>query len=121
MTESERRARFERALAWGGNTHTVEDVAASIRDQRAQFWSNGDGMIVTEVERFPQFTAVRYWLIAGELRACLDLEPAIEGWARGEGCTVAMASGRRGWGRVAAPTGWRLHGYQFWKPLETVQ
>jgi hypothetical protein len=117
MTEDERKARMERALAWGGGTHSIGDVAALIRDNKAQWWSNGDGCIVTEIEQYPRLKAARYWLIFGSLKECLALEDEINEWAVHEGCEVAIASGRKGWGKVAAPTGWRLRGYQFYKPL----
>ena len=74
-------------------------------------------MIVTEIHDYPLLKTVHYWLIFGELRHCLALESDINSWARGEGCTVATATGRRGWGRVAAPTGWRPHMFTFYKPL----
>ena len=117
MTESERRARFERALEYGGRTHTVADVARMIREGTAQFWQRGDGMIVTEVNEFPLFKAVRFWIVAGELKACLGLQPEIDAWARGEGCTVATAMGRKGWGR-AAP-GWKPGLPNFFRELDT--
>ena len=117
MTENERKARMERALEYGGPTHTLADVAKDIRDGKAQWWSNGDGMIVTEVHTFPLLKAVHFWLIAGALRDCLALEHDILPWAIEQGCTVATACGRKGWGRVAAPTGWREFHPNFWKPL----
>jgi hypothetical protein len=117
MTEDERRSRMEKALHYGGDTHAIGDIAALIKEGRAQWWQHGDGMIVTEIDRFPRFSAVRYWLIFGELKECLSLEDQINEWAIGEGCTMAVATGRRGWGRVAASTGWRHHMYTFYKPL----
>jgi hypothetical protein len=117
MTDEERRARFEAALHYGGDTHGVDDVLDMVREGTAQFWSNGDGCIVTEILKFPRFDAVNYWLISGELRACLALEEQITAFAIERGAKVAMATGRRGWGRVAAPTGWRPHMHTFWKPL----
>lgn len=117
MTEDERRCRMEKALAYGGATHTLGDVGALVRDGKAQWWSNGDGMIVTEIHDFPRLKAIHYWLIAGVLRDCLALEHDINPWAIERGCTVATACGRRGWGRVAAPTGWREWHPNFYKPL----
>jgi hypothetical protein len=61
--------------------------------------------------------AVHFWLISGDLKDCLALEDDILPWAREQGCSVATATGRLGWGRVAAPTGWRKHRYTFVKDL----
>ncbi len=120
MTGEEKLVRLERALTYGGNTHGVDDIVRLVKEGKAQFWprdGKGDGCIVTEIDRFPRFSAVRYWLIFGEKRACLGLESEINEWAIGQGCTMAVATGRRGWGRVAASTGWRHHMYTFYKPL----
>jgi hypothetical protein len=117
LSDDEKLARLEKALQYGGPTHRVSDVVQLINDKKAQWWSAGDGCIVTEVLTYPLFKAINYWLICGELRDCLALEEQINTAAIGHGCEVALAAGRRGWGRVAAPTGWRPHGYTFWKPL----
>ena len=117
MTESERKARMERALEYGGPTHTLADVARDIEAGRAQWWSRDDGMIVTLVDEFPLFKAVRYWLVAGSLADCRTLEPEIDEWALDQGCTIGTGTGRKGWERAIASTGWRLHSHTFWKPL----
>jgi hypothetical protein len=90
---------------------------ALVRANKAQFWTHGDGTILTELLEYPQFKACQYWVISGSLPDCLALDASISDWARGEGCAVATAAGRRGWGRVAAPYGWRPHMYTFTKDL----
>jgi hypothetical protein len=117
MTGEEQRARFERALHYGGDTHSVDDIVQLVRDGRAQFWSNAEGSILTELVSFPRFKAVRYWLISGKLQDCLALDEPISRWALDAGCTAGIASGRKGWGRAGGPYGWRLHGYDFVKDL----
>lgn len=117
MNPIELRSRFEKSLAWAGPTHRVEDVVDQVRRGEAQFWSDDDACIVTEVLRYPLLKAINFWLISGELRSALALEPRILEFARDEGCQLAIANGRRGWGRVAAPTGWREHSFNFIKPL----
>lgn len=119
LDPSEKLARLERALSWGGPTHTVADVVQRVRDGRASWWEsdNGDGIIVTEAEQFPLVKVLRYWLIAGDLKECLALEDRINREAVANGCEVAVAAGRKGWLRAAAPIGWRLHSYNYVKPL----
>ena len=117
MTGAEKAHRLQKALEYGGGTHRLDDVVRMLKAGEARLWEQGDGCIVTEVEQYPQLKAVRYWLIFGELKQCLALEDQINEWAIGEGCTVAVASGRKGWGRVAAPTGWRPYLPTFIKPL----
>jgi len=117
LTGQQKLERLERALAYGGNTHTVLDVIERCEDGRAQIWENQDGCIVTEIERFPLVSAVRYWTISGNLPDCLALDERISKWAISQGCTIGFASGRKGWLRAGAPYGWRLHGYNFFKEL----
>jgi hypothetical protein len=117
LSGEELRARLQRTLDYCGPTHRIDDVVDMCRNGEAQFWSNGDGCIVTQIETAPLVKSVHYWLIWGELRHCLALEHEINPWAIEHGATIATAAGRRGWGRVAAPTGWRPHVVTFWKPL----
>ena len=117
MTETERRARLEKALERGGGTHTLADVVALIREDKAQWWDWRDGMVVTEVHDYPRRKAVHYWLVGGALRDCLALEHEINPWAIERGCSVATASGRRGWSRVLPASGWHVGDLNYWKPL----
>ena len=105
LTTEEKFARWAKALDYGGNTHRIADVVALLQAGRAHLHEAGDGIIVTEFHEFPLFKAVHYWLIFGHLRDCLALEHHINPWAIEQGATIATACGRRGWGRVAAPTG----------------
>jgi hypothetical protein len=118
VTEDERRLRLEKALAYGG-THDLADLAAMVHKGEAQWWGDGDGMIVTEIHTYPKLKALSYWLIAGELGACLSMEDEINAWGIEQGCTVAVSTGRKGWVRAAAKTGWkpRPHMFPVWKPL----
>jgi hypothetical protein len=99
----------------------VADVVKLVREGRAQFWSFGDGAITTELHDFPRMRAVHFWTISGAMADCLALENDILPWAMEQGCTMATATGRRGWGRVAGPTGWRSqpHMFNFYKPLSS--
>lgn len=119
MTDEERGRRLIKALEYGGNTHKLEHVVALINEGKARFWESdsGDGVVITELIDYPMFRACNYWLISGVKDECLSLDSRICEWAKGEGCKVATASGRRGWGRVSYHLGWRYHAHQFWKPL----
>jgi hypothetical protein len=119
MTAEEKLRRLQKALDLAGPTHRIPDVVERIKDHRAQFWEHGDGCIVTELHSYPLSKAVHYWLISGVLNDCLALDTDINQWALDQGCTMATACGRRGWGRVAAPLGWceRPSHLNFFKPL----
>jgi hypothetical protein len=121
LSGEEKLARFEKALAYAGNTHTVADVMDKVRANRAQCWNNGDSLVVTEVLVYPRRRACNYWIVSGDLHECAELQPAIDAWAVEEGCDVAVATGRMGWLRLTrTPLGaaWRRRGVQFVKDLQ---
>ena len=118
LSGAEKAHRLQKALDCGGQaTHRLDDVVQMLRDGRAKLWEQGDGCIITEIHEFPLGKSIYYWLIFGELHDCLALEPQIDAWALEQGCRAATALGRKGWGRVAAPTGWKLHLPTFHKSL----
>ena len=107
--------KLEQALCHAGNTHTLADIAALLAKGHAQWWCNGDGAVITEIFDHPQIRVVNYWLVAGKLGACLDLQAPIDAWAAGLGCVGATASGRRQWTPVLQRHGWEPHAVQFHK------
>lgn len=121
LTTDEKLWRFEKALARAGNTHSVADVMDKVRANRAQCWNNGDSTVITEVLVYPRLKACNYWIIAGSLADCVDLQPEINAWAIENGCTVATATGRMGWLHVTRTmplgAGWLPRGIQFFKSL----
>jgi hypothetical protein len=121
LSSEEKLRRLEKALEHGGGTHTVDDVMERVRENRAACWPNGDSLVVTEVLVFPRLRAVNYWIASGNLQECLALAPAIDAWGIEQGCTVAMATGRMGWlkvaGKMPLAAGWRPVGVKFAKGL----
>jgi hypothetical protein len=120
VTNEQKVRRFEKALAQGGGTHTISDVLDRIGEGKAVCWTNGDSVVVTEVLVFPRLRVCNYWIGVGNLRECSELQPAIDAWARTEGCTVATATGRMGWMRVIKTPlgeGWRPAGIKYVRDL----
>jgi hypothetical protein len=119
LSASEKRERLQKALDYGGNTHEIADVVELVKSGQAQFWEHGDGSIVTEVQTWPRLKAISFWLMSGTIPDCMALEDEILDWARGEGCTVAVSTGRKGWLYYARRTGWRPRPHMFpvYKPL----
>ena len=123
MTDAEKQRRFERALAYAGNTHTIGDVMDRVREHKAVCWPHGDSVIVTEVIVNPRLRACNYWIVSGDLYECAELQPAIDAWAVEQGCSVATATGRMGWLRLSkTPFGsaWKPAGVKFVKELHHV-
>ena len=112
--------RFERALAQGGNTHTVGDVLDRIRNKLAVCWPHGDSVIVTEVIAAPRVKMLNYWVVCGDLHECAEMQPAIDAWGISEGCSIAIATGRMGWLRLnqqGFDRQWKPAGIKFVKQL----
>lgn len=97
---------LQKALDYAGGTHKPQDVAKRVLDRYAQLWVRGNGLIVTEIDLYPEGPVLNFWLAAGDLDDVLDLLPDIYEWGRGRGCERATMLGRKGWGRVLADDGW---------------
>ncbi len=99
---------IQAALDRAGGTHDIDDVAALIAQGRAHFWPGRRCAVVTEFYDYPRLKACNYWLLGGEMKELLRLRPAIEAWARVQGCTRMLGGGpRHGWTRVLATLGYR--------------
>ncbi|HUO23650.1 MAG TPA: hypothetical protein VMU59_14130 [Caulobacteraceae bacterium] len=99
---------IEAALAHAGGTHDIEDVARLIEQGRAHFWPGRRCAVVTEFYDYPRLRACNIWLLGGDLKALLAMEPAIVAWARTQGCARLMGGGpRTGWARALAALGYR--------------
>jgi hypothetical protein len=110
--------KLERALRRAGDTHDFRrDVVPMLAQRRAQWWGNEQAAIITELLSFPNYDVLNYWLVAGELDACLALQPEIDRWARMQGCRRAIATGRSGWLQVLPRYGWKPYAIAFAKDL----
>lgn len=96
-----------KALRRAGDCYTVGDVADGILAGRFQYWMAEGGGIVTEIVTYPRKRVVNFFLVFGDLDACLGLQPEIEAFARQHGCSAAVATGREGWRKVLPAHGWR--------------
>jgi hypothetical protein len=110
--------RLREALAHAGSTHTVQDVIALARQGRAQFWQEGNTLVVTEVIDYPQRRVVRLWLAAGDLRDAEATLPRIEAWAKERGATMVEAVGRAGWRNSARERGFTATAVVYRKELD---
>lgn len=96
---------IEAALEYANGTHTIADVLRLVAEGEAQFWAFPDAAIITEVIRYPQRVALRFWLAGGNLDTLSEAEPKVIEWGKKWGCDAVEIIGRRGWHRA-------LEGYQ---------
>lgn len=101
-------AGLEAALRRGGDTHSLADVADAIEAGEAQLWVDGDSVIVTEILEHPRSKTVHFWLAAGSMDGVINLSHRILDWAKGEGCTRASLTGRKGWAKALISEGWEM-------------
>jgi len=97
---------IEAALAHSGGTHLPSDVVDSIIAGRMQLWLAPRSAVVTSIVRYPRLMACQLFLVGGDLRELLSIEPQIAAWAREQGCTRMECGGRAGWLRVLPKLGW---------------
>lgn len=96
----------DRALGHAGGRYAAEDVLSALLKAQMQLWIavGGDrieAVLVTEIVDYPRQRRCNLFLGAGNaLEACLAHLPAIEAWARAQGCDAIEAGGRPGWERV---------------------
>lgn len=89
----------------------LRDVFNAILDGKAFLWAGPNSCHILEVGPIFGRKACVAWLAGGDLSELLAMTPAIERWARDEmGCELALVTGRRGWLRPLAASGYaELH------------
>lgn len=98
---------IEAALERGGNTHSFDDIAAAVAAGTMQLWPAPRGCLVTEIVQFPRKRVLDVFLGGGELDQLADMHRDVIAWAKSQGCTEAIITGRRGWVRAFAGHGWK--------------
>ena len=102
---------IEDALQYAGGSHSYEDVVAAVAENRMQLWPGPNSVIVTEIHDVPRYRAINFFLAGGERNSLAELEkmvPVILDWARAQGCTKALFTGRPGWERTfVTRMGWK--------------
>lgn len=103
---AELQRRLLRALDVAGKTHAPEDVARAVSEGRMQAWTNGDSLVVTEVQQFPRGNMLNVFLAVGNLEEVMAIQPELEAFGRAHGCSTMRMEGRKGWARVLPHHGW---------------
>ena len=106
-----------KALRRAGGTHIVQDIADMIVRGVAQFFGDDKGACITEVITYPRRRVLNIWIAIGEREACLGLLPQIEEFARANGCTGIVETGREGWIPFLEARGWHKFGMVMMKDV----
>jgi len=118
LSGGEKARRLQRALEYAGGTHRMDNVVEMLKAGDATLFENEGGVVVAEIQTYPLCKVAHFWLGAGELRACVDLEDEVLRWGIEQGCSAATIVGRPGWGRIGASRGWKPWHSTLIKPLE---
>lgn len=88
---------FDKALAYGGGTHTREDIAEGVKSGRYQYWGDDRCCLITELHEFPRRRKLHLFIAAGDLDRLLTVYlPQVKEFARENGCDGITSVSRRG-------------------------
>lgn len=107
----------DRALLNGGDLYTFDSILRAIDfgEMQSHTGPNGD-WVVTRICNYPNKVALEIVLAVGTFEGLRDMEPALEEFARDQGCDVMIAFGRVGWEEKMTP-GWRKFAAQYIRSL----
>jgi hypothetical protein len=98
----------ESALEQGHGEYEAEDIYQALLSRDMQLWTDGCGIGVTEIVRYPQKSVC--WVVlasGGPMADWLPQVSVIERWAKSKGCAEIRAIGRAGWARAMEKYGWQ--------------
>jgi hypothetical protein len=102
-------ALIDKALRFGGETHTLDDVFSAIDHGTMQLWAGEKSVIVTEIQDYPQRRLLCLFLAAGNMKELQEMLPGVLEWAKASGCSGAFLNGRLGWMRsFLARENWKV-------------
>ena len=90
---------LEPALAYAGHTHTWDDIAKGVLNQRYQFWYGKNSAIITEIIDYPRLRDLHFFLVGGDMEELRAMRGPIEEWGKENGCSRVSCAGRKGWAR----------------------
>jgi hypothetical protein len=113
---------FDRAIRWGGDTHTRRDIAEGIASGRYQYFGDDVACFVTEIVEFPQARRLHIFLAAGDYEILKTRWlPKLRAFASEHGCGSITTTARHGFLRRLPKIGWRPTHTVFELKLEAEQ
>lgn len=113
---------FDRALAFGGHTHTRADIAEHIKSGRFQYFGDDKSCLVTEIIDYPRTRRLHIFIAAGDYDQIIDRWlPMAKEFAIESGCTSITTAARHGFLKRLPRIGWRPTHTVFEIKLEDAQ
>lgn len=97
---------IEDALAYGDDNHSFDNIAGGVLSGRYRLWVRPNGCAVTEIITYPRKRVCNVFLAGGEMQTIKDLQAPCEEYARANGCSSLVLTGRKGWVRALKDYGW---------------
>lgn len=99
--------RIEKALVYGGGTHSWEDLKNGLILGKYQIFWNQHGACITEICEAPKARYLNCFVVAGELPGVMELHDQVENHAITMGCKYMTTSARMGWQKILPKYGWK--------------
>lgn len=91
--------KLRKALAYAGNTYTLDDILHEIREGAMQSFVKGDTWIVTQFADYPRKRYLEIVFAVGEIQDVKDMLPDLEDFAKLNLADGLRVFGRPGWAR----------------------
>lgn len=99
---------FDRALAFGGYTHTRTDIAEGIKIGRFHYFGDDRCSVVTEFVEYPHDRKLNVFIAAGDYRHMMRvILPRLKSFAIDNGCSSLTTTARHGFLRRLPTVGWK--------------
>ncbi len=100
------RVDIEKALLYGGGSHTYDDFCKKVLFGTAHMYLYENSMIIMELDVHPQFRTYSGWIAVGDLEEILAAEEELMNAARHLECKHMTLTGRAGWEKPLKAQGW---------------
>lgn len=95
-----------RACKKFGGFYDFEDILDAIERGDMQSFSDGQSMVVTQVQNYPRRKALHVVLVVGTMDGVMALEPRVIEFAKERCAEVMTAFTREGWKAFEGNSGW---------------
>jgi hypothetical protein len=98
---------LQKALAFMGGTHTLQDIVEAIATGAMQSFSEGETWCVTQVLDLPRKRVLEIVLLIGDMTDAEMMHDRVMNYAIEKGCTLVRTFARVGWSKKAREYGWK--------------
>lgn len=91
------------AIERTNGTHDEDDILRGLILGRYKLWPGKNSAIVTEFIEYDsgKMKSLNWFLVGGDMDELVNsMKPAIEQWAKSQGCKRVSCAGRKGWEKV---------------------